>query len=226
MSRDPSALPSNAAGDASSPPARARLNYYSRRRMRAMARAVVGDTMLDVGCTAAPNPFLTGREVVGFDRDPMPVAPPYTEHVVGDVYAINRHLRGRMFHTLLLGDFIEHVERPFDVLRMLHTHVAPGGRLVLGTPNLLALPIVLAEYLNLRFYYTEAHTYTFSPRWMWRVIERCGFERVATKGCGIALPKGWWFPAPMILSCEVIFVASRIAESGAGADASGAEASG
>jgi SAM-dependent methyltransferase len=187
-----------------------RLNYYSRRRFRAMAAAVVGQTVLDIGCTAEPNPYLRGREVVGFDRDPMPVEPPYTEHIVGDVYGINERLRGRVFDTLVLGDFIEHVERPFDVLRMLHRHVAPGGRLVLATPNLIALPIIITEYLNLRFYYTEAHTYCFSPRWMWRIIDRCGFRRVATKGCGIAMPNGWWIPAPAMLSCEVIFVAQRI----------------
>jgi len=192
-----------------------KLNFYTRRRMRAMARAAVGETVLDVGCAMEPNPYLRGTEVVGFDRDDMPVEPPYTEHIVGDVYDINEHLRGRVFETVVLGQIIEHVERPFDVLRMLHAHVAPGGRLVLSTLNLLALPIVVAEYLNLPFYYTEEHRYCFSPRWMWQVIERCGFKRVRTKGCGIALPGGWWVPAPMILSCQVLFIASRTEDPGA-----------
>jgi 2-polyprenyl-3-methyl-5-hydroxy-6-metoxy-1,4-benzoquinol methylase len=199
MRRAPSAEPLRTAG----------LNWYSRRRLRAMARAIVGETVLDIGCAAAPNPFLVGRQVVGFDRDPMTVAAPYTEHVSGDVYAMNDLLRGRVFDTVLCGELIEHVERPFDLLRMLRVHVAPRGRLVLSTPNLLGVPIVVAEYLNLPIWYTEEHVYAFSPRWVWRILERCGFERVSMKGCGISLPRGWWMPAPRSLSTQIVFVAAR-----------------
>lgn len=187
------------------------LNPYAKRRFRAMAEAAVGDRILDIGCAMSPNPYLRGREVVGFDRDPMPVAPPYTEHIVGDIEDLGGALGERVFDTVVMGEFIEHVERPFDVLRSVHRHVAPGGRLVLSTPNVLAASIVPTEYLNLRFWYTEEHVYCFSPRWMWRIIDRCGFRRVAMKGVGIALPPyGWWLPSPKMLSTQMIYVAERV----------------
>ena len=185
------------------------INYYSRRRLRYMAAQTVGDRLLDVGCAAMPNPYLRGRRVVGFDRNPMDVRPPYTEHVVGDIPALDRLLSDQVFDAVLLGEFIEHVEQPFDVLRLLLAHVAPGGRLILSTPNVIGFPVVVAEYLWLRrFYYTEEHVFCFSPRWVWRLLERSGYRVLKTKGCGLCGPWGWWFPAPRPLCYHIVYVAA------------------
>jgi len=172
-----------------------------------MARLAVGRSALDIGCAQLPNPFLTNPRVVGLDLDDMPLRPPYTRHVVGDAFDIDALLAGEAFDAVLMGSIIEHVERPYDLLRAVRRHVADGGRLILATPNPLGVPQAVAELLTWRrFFYSPEHTYAFAPRWVWRLLERTGFRPVRTVGCGASL-YGVWFPAPTGLSYTVIYVA-------------------
>jgi len=174
-----------------------------------MADSAVGDTVLDLGCVGAPNPYLRGKRVVGYDRQDMGVRPPYTEHIVGDVFEIDDRLANQRFDTVIGGEVIEHVERPFELLQMLRRHIVPCGRLVLSTPNVLSFPMVLTEYALLnRFYYTDEHVFAYSPRWVWRLLERSGFAAVKMLGCGICGPFALWIPAPACLSFQVIYVAT------------------
>ena len=176
-------------------------------RLRKMVRLTAGESILDIGCAYKPNPYLRGKRVVGLDRDEMIVRPPYTEHVVGDVNEIDTLLPGQRFDTILLGEFIEHVERPCDLLRLLRGHIMPGGRLILSTPNPLGIPVVVVEYLGLRrFFYTPNHVFLLPPRWVWRILERSGYEVIQTVGCGANFLL-FVFPAPAALSYQVIYVA-------------------
>jgi 2-polyprenyl-3-methyl-5-hydroxy-6-metoxy-1,4-benzoquinol methylase len=186
------------------------MTWMDRKRLQKVAGFAVGESVLDIGCAEGPNPFLRGKRVAGFDRKPFArLLPPYTEQFVGDLYDINKVLEGQVFDTITMGEIIEHVEQPFDILRLVHKHVAPGGRLILTTPNVIGLPVIIPELLLLRrFYYTEQHVYCFSPRWVWRILERSGFKMVATKGAGICWAFSWWFPAPAALSYQVIYVAT------------------
>lgn len=172
-----------------------------------MARLSVGERICDIGCAQLPNRFLTAREVVGFDLAEMDIRDPYTEHVTGDVYTFPSVMTGRMFDTILLGEFIEHVERPYDLLRALRDQIAPSGRLILSTPNPLGIPAVVAEYLLIRrLMYTKDHLYYFPPRWVWRLLEMSGYTVIKTVGCGMKLGRAW-VPAPVSLSYQVIYVA-------------------
>ena len=181
---------------------------YERRRLRKMAGLTVGESICDIGCAHHPNRYLAAKRVVGFDLEGMDVSPPYTEHVVGDVFSIGDLLGGTVFDTILLGELIEHLERPYDVLRTLREHLAPDGRLILSTPNPLGIPPVIMEYLLMRrFFYAADHAYYFPPRWVWRLLERSGYSILKTVGCGISL-LGLWLPAPTSLSYQVIYVAT------------------
>ena len=180
---------------------------YDQRKLKLIAGFAVGESVLDIGCAQQPNPFLCARQVVGLDLKAMPVAPPYTEHLVGDATSPEAILRDRVFDTVVLGDVIEHMERPYDCLRAIRPHVSPQGRLILSTPNPLGLPVAMAEYLLLRrFFYTREHAFYFAPRWVWRMLERCGYRLVKTKGCGVSV-LGPYLPVPTALSYEVIYVA-------------------
>jgi len=183
------------------------LKCYEKRRQRTLAKLAGEGSILDVGCARMPNRSLRGKRVVGFDLEDMEVRAPYTDHIVGDIFKIDGLLPGEKFDTVLMGEFIEHVERPYDVLRSARNYVAPGGSLLISTPNPLGIPAVIAEYLCLRrFYYTEDHAFYFTPRWVWRLLENSGYEVIKTVGCGASLG-GVWAPAPVSLSYIVIYAA-------------------
>ena len=86
-----------------------------------MVRYAVGETVLDIGCAQIPNPYITGRRVVGFDLDDMPVAPPYTEFVRGDVYRIGELLAADKGVSGIIvsnhgGKFLPGIADPITVL--------------------------------------------------------------------------------------------------------------
>lgn len=175
-----------------------------------MAKLARGDSILDIGCAQMPNADLQGKHVVGLDIKDMLLQPPYTEHIVGDVSDIDTLLRGRQFDAVLMGELIEHVQRPYDVLRSVRNHIAPNGSLLLSTPNPLGIPVVIAEYLCLRsFFYTKHHSFYFTPRWVWRLLEKSGYKVTNTVGCGASIC-GAWLPAPVSLSYIVIYVARPV----------------
>ena len=119
---------------------------YEGRRLQMMASYVQGNNVLDLGFAQSPNALLAPYRTVGLDLNP-PATPPtgYAEQIRGDVMTLADHLDGRQFDTVVCGELIEHLERPYDFLRGLRDVVVPGGRLVLSTPNPLGFPVVLFE---------------------------------------------------------------------------------
>ena len=80
------------------------------------------------------------------------------------MFAESSSLDGQIFDTVICGEFIEHVEEPYRLLRRLRTLLAPEGRLILSTPNPIGFPRIIAEYLmTRRRYYGLGHTYLFAP---------------------------------------------------------------
>lgn len=182
--------------------------HYDRRRLRLIAKWAKGPDILDVGATQKPNRFLRGQRVVGMDLSPMETAFPYTEFVLCDAMAADTRLSGQTFDSVILGEVIEHVERPYDLLRAMRKLIRPGGRLILSTPNPLGIPVVAAEYAgSRRFFYSGDHTFYFAPRWVWRLLERSGYNVIKTIGCGASV-FGFPVPAPRTLSYHVIYVAT------------------
>ena len=151
---------------------------------------------------------------VGVDLNQPTTPSGYEEELVGNVFALAELLPGRRFDTIICGEFIEHIENPYELLRTLREVLSPGGRLLMSTPNPLGFPVVALEYLRSRtFFYTKEHVYYFSPRWAERLLERCGFSVREVAPVGLWLPVGF-VPFPIVsLSYQVIYVAE--AEQGA-----------
>jgi len=180
---------------------------YDLHRQQLIAQLTHGESILDMGCAYMPNRFLRGETIVGLDLNAMELNPPYTEHITGDATNISEILGQRQFDTIILGEIIEHVEQPYNLLRKIRVHILTGGILIISTPNPLGLPVVFAEYLSLRkFFYTPNHLYYFTPRWAWRLLEHSGYHVTRTIGCGVSLGR-WTVPAPPTLSYNVIYVA-------------------
>ena len=178
---------------------------YEQRRLRLIAEEVGDGPILDIGHAQLPNPYLDPSRCTGFDWNRAEDCD-YAEQVQGDIEEITILLSGRTFGTIIAAEFIEHLERPYDVLRMLRTMLAPGAFLILSTPSPVAFPTLLCEWARTRrFFYTSEHTYYFAPRWMERMLEFSGYRVEKVKATGL-----WPFsfvPAPVFLSYEVIYVA-------------------
>ncbi len=182
------------------------------RRMRRMARLAGTGEILDVGCAALPNRYLQGRAVVGLDRERWPLAPPYSQALVGDADTLPAVVGSRRFDAIVAGEVLEHLENPYRFVRDCREVLRPGGCLVLSTPNPLHPPVLLCEALGIRrLFYTEEHLYYFLPRWVRRVVEASGLELERQEGVGFPVLVGSRpaVPAPAALSYQVIYLARK-----------------
>ncbi len=180
---------------------------YERARLRKLAACAEGDQVLDIGCADMMNRDLQrpGRVVTGVDKQEPRGDVKYDRFLLGDVFELDAIDDGRKYDTIVAGEFIEHVERPYDLLRVFKARLKPGGRLVLSTPNAVSPPVVVFEWLrNHTRFYTADHTYYFAPRWVERMLESTGFRVLDLKSVGL------WplaLPCPVGLSYQVIYIA-------------------
>jgi 2-polyprenyl-6-hydroxyphenyl methylase/3-demethylubiquinone-9 3-methyltransferase len=119
-------------------------------------RPLSGRTALDVGCGAGllAEPLARmGASVTGIDVAPELIAAA-REHAMGqrleiDYRAVPVEAVEGQFDLVTALEVIEHVAEPAAFLRSLSDHLAPGGLLILSTPNATdwsrLLTITLAE---------------------------------------------------------------------------------
>lgn len=180
---------------------------YELRRLQICAEEAHGE-ILDLGHAQLPNPYLEGVRTVGLDLDAPRVPSGYALDLRGSVADLQDAVGGRTFDTVIAGELIEHLERPYDFLREVRATIRPGGRLVLSTPNPLGFPTLLLEIAqSRRWFYTSEHTYYFSPRWVRRLLERSGFRLVRIRSVGVWMPRGYIPWSPVWCSYQLIYVA-------------------
>lgn len=183
-------------------------DWYEDRRLRLLSEEAVGTRILDLGYAQLPNRYLIGpdRHVTGIDLALGSGGSGYDVEIQADVMDLD--LSGPKFTTVVAGELIEHLERPFDFVRKLKGLLEPGGRLILSTPNPLGFPMAFFEYVNSRRrFYSGDHTICYTPRWMTRLLETCGFSVEATRSVGLwnpLIPVHW---CPVTFSYQVIYVA-------------------
>ena len=181
---------------------------YEKERLRRIADACVGDTVLDLGYAQCPNPYLRGYYRVGVDLNrPSDDGETYDEQLVGDVLRLSDVIRGRKFDTIILGELIEHLREPYGFLESMKDYLNEGGRLILSTPNPLGFPVLFFElfWVKSRFY-TKEHVYYFLPRWIERLIDFSGYRLLEVRPVGFWLPGGWLPVWPKILSYQLIYI--------------------
>ena len=81
------------------------------------------------------------------------------------------------FHAVFMSDLIEHVPEPMALLEEVHRILAPGGHVVICTPD-FASPS--ARLLGRRWYHRKTeHVIYFTARTLTAALERAGFRRPA-----------------------------------------------
>lgn len=184
-----------------------KLKNYEKNRLKKIAVNCKEGSVVDIGYAHMPNPFFKSNLKVGVDLE-APIYPSgYEEELVGDAMKLPKLLNGRLFDNVVAGEIIEHIENPYEFVRVLKSCLNKNGRLILSTPNPLAWPVVFFEVFNSkRFYYTQNHLYYFTPRWVDRILYKCGFTKITKIPVGLWMP-GFTLPCPTALSYQVIYIA-------------------
>lgn len=184
-------------------------------RLRRMAAlSATQGRLLDVGFAQCPNPYLSAGSIVGVDRSAVECPDTYDEIIQGTLADCISKYGKNCAQTLVAGELLEHLSDPLSFLRECFDALAPGGKLVISTPNPNS-PIerVLTLTMNRRFFYTKDHIFIFPQRWLVRAIEVIGFENVELHSGGFPLPFLGLVPFPRPWCYQTIALARKPYES-------------
>jgi SAM-dependent methyltransferase len=195
------------------------------------------DTVLDLGCgagwLASRLRERTAATVVGLDilTDVDPVG---WHYVAADLTGVLPFRTGS-FGCVVAGEVIEHVPDPDRVLQEIHRVLAPGGTLIISTPNMVSWANRILVPLGIQPLGTETssvvalgrrwrllgqgnrvqgHLKVFSHRALAEILQRYGFDVAARFG----MPAEFPFPVSLIdgfftrfipLTSDLLYVARR-----------------
>lgn len=116
--------------------------YYGRQRSEMLPYVPAGARRIfEAGCGAgqfAAQLRTPQRELWGVELDPesASAARKVLDKVFcGDIDSLLAELPAHYFDCIIFNDVLEHLVDPFDLLRNLHAHLAPGGVVVASIPN-------------------------------------------------------------------------------------------
>ena len=156
---------------------------------------VAGKSVLHLGPTDSPatkrhaeenlllHPKLQAvtRELIGLDLDPDAIALLRDQYgiddiIYGDAEKLGIHFPDKKFDAVVAGDIIEHVNNLGLVLSGIKKVLAPGGVLVITTPNALAIKRVMGALFLRQERNNPDHMYFFSPMNLWQAATRFGYR--------------------------------------------------
>lgn len=138
--------------------------------------------LLEVGCGSGA--FLRaaarqGWEAVGVDIDPGAIAAacktPGIQARVGEL--TEQAFPTGAFDAVVMNNVLEHIHNPVETIAECRRILAPGGRLVVVTPNMAAYghDVMGPDWRGLE---VPRHLYVFTAPALVRLARRAGFERV------------------------------------------------
>lgn len=164
-------------------------------------RPLDGKTALDVGCGAGllAEPLARlGANVTAIDGAPELIAAARAHAEASglaiDYRAIPSEQLDGQFDLVTAMEVVEHVAQPDAFVRSLAARVAPGGLLVMSTPNRTAwsrlLTITLAEGFGRVPKGTHDFAKFITPDELCEIVRGCGLEVVDVEGIAFSPLKG------------------------------------
>jgi SAM-dependent methyltransferase len=165
-------------------------------KLLALARGAA--RVLDVGCSTgylARRLAESGSTVVGVELDPDAARKARewcADIVVGDVETVALPFEAGSFDIILCGDVLEHLRDPGAFLIRMRPLLAPGGRLVLATPNVANWSMRVALLFG-RWRYSDrgildrSHLHLFTHATLLECLASAGY-RVVTFDFTVPVP--------------------------------------
>jgi 2-polyprenyl-6-hydroxyphenyl methylase / 3-demethylubiquinone-9 3-methyltransferase len=165
-------------------------------------KPLTGKTALDVGCGAGlmSEPLARlGANVTGLDAAPENIAAAKA-HAAGQGFSLTYACAdvaalGGTFDLVTSMEVIEHVPDPADFLRALTARMAPGGLLILSTPNRTPLSrlglITIGESIGGIPKGTHDWDKFITPNEMTAMAEAVGLKVTETRGISFSPAKGF-----------------------------------
>jgi SAM-dependent methyltransferase len=93
------------------------------------------------------------------------------------------------YDVITLFYVIEHLPDPMAVLKEAHRLLRPGGLLFLRWPHTAPIVKLLRPWAErLKLYQAPSHLFDFSPRTLYKILDRTGFHEIRTTVCGWTKP--------------------------------------
>jgi 2-polyprenyl-3-methyl-5-hydroxy-6-metoxy-1,4-benzoquinol methylase len=158
-----------------------RMRRWLRRPNPRKSMALHGEgRLLDFGCGGGS--FLARMHRQGWQVTGIDIASDAIEHIRRDLglkglvgTLPHRSLRPASFDVITMWHSLEHVHNPLEVLREAYFLLAPGGKLLVGAPNIDSLPF---QWFGRAWYGLDLprHLTHFNPQTLTWMLERAGFR--------------------------------------------------
>lgn len=158
-----------------------------RHRMSAIQKVATGKRLLDVGCACGyliDVALESGDDAYGIEFSEAAIAlaseAARPRIIQGDVNQLDTSHQG-IYDVITAFDILEHTQAPNEFLTSLRTLLAPGGLLVIATPDTGHVLRVLmgTHWPNLQ---PNQHTFLFSRRSIQLALEQAGYQEIHVTG--------------------------------------------
>jgi len=137
--------------------------------------------VLDIGCAGESRLGDVHNKIAGkldcwVDFIGMDIVAPKgaRNFVLGDCYSMP--FKDSALDTVLLGEVLEHLDRPFEALKEIYRVLTYGGRVIVTVPHAYSLSRVLGVVVKNREQEQNIeHLWLFSRQMLGRLLNRCGF---------------------------------------------------
>lgn len=164
------------------------LLFPFKRRFGGIPQQIPGGRLLDIGC--GDGLFLRelkkhGWYTAGIELDARACnrAKRYLEEVYCGKFE-NIDIKPASFDVIRFWHVVEHTHNPLAVMKKTHDCLKPGGRVIIGLPNInsLASRLFKQRWSGLDI---PRHLYHFSPATIRRLLKQAGFEGIKVSYCSV-----------------------------------------